>query len=268
MSSLTSFDALHEPPSQNEDPPENVLSKIFQRVKSTLSTSSTPPTSGTPPSTLPAGISAKNTLSSVTSAPSLSSRNHATTSSSSVGGYQPSSAMASTTVPPAPSTAASSIASDQTIRALEQSSTSSTASTASSSPPTLSDIGSWGVSSDGKSGNNGTQLDTQTGLITSNTITRKMEEKDRPPVVRRNTNNLNAPKRASSLFKVSTVDHSIVQDDDSASLSSLAPPVVSLSPAFGDQRTAKDKSLEVSGAMVIRNTDSRMSDPSRLSVSK
>ncbi|KAF9311945.1 1-phosphatidylinositol-3-phosphate 5-kinase [Podila horticola] len=175
--------------------------------------------------------------------------------------------MASTTVPPAPSTAASSIASDQTIRALEQSSTSSTASTASSSPPTLSDIGSWGVSSDGKSGNNGTQLDTQTGLITSNTITRKMEEKDRPPVVRRNTNNLNAPKRASSLFKVSTVDHSIVQDDDSASLSSLAPPVVSLSPAFGDQRTAKDKSLEVSGAMVIRNTDSRMSDPSRLSVS-
>lgn len=265
MSSLTSFDALHEP-SQHEDPPENVLSKIFQRVKSTLSTSSTPPTSGTPPSALPAGMSSKNTLSSITCAPSLSSRNHATTSSSSVSSFHPSSAMTSITISTAPTTAASSIVSDQTVHALEQVSSSS-ATSSNSSPLTLSESGSWDVSSDGKSGNNGTQLGTQIGQTTSNTITRKMEDKDRPPVVRRSPNTLNAPKRASSLFKVSTVDHSIVQDDDSASLSSLAPPVVSLSPAFGDQRTAKDKSPEVSGAMVIRNADSRTPDPSRLSVS-
>ncbi|KAG0032875.1 1-phosphatidylinositol-3-phosphate 5-kinase [Podila clonocystis] len=174
--------------------------------------------------------------------------------------------MTSATVSTAPSTAASSFASNHTIRAMEQASTSSATSTASSSPPALLEAGSWGASSDGKSGNNGTQLGTQVVPITLNTITRKTEEKDRPPVVRRNPNTLNAPKRASSLFKVSTVDHSIVQDDDSASLSSLAPPVVSLSPAFGDQRTAKDKSLEVSGAMAIRNADNRAPDPSRLSV--
>ncbi|KAG0085425.1 1-phosphatidylinositol-3-phosphate 5-kinase [Podila epicladia] len=172
--------------------------------------------------------------------------------------------MTSTAVSTAPPTAASSIVSDLTIQGLEQVSTSS-ATSANSSPPALSESGSWGVSSDGKSDHNGTQLGTQNGATTSNTITRKMEDKDRPPVVRRNPNTLNAPKRASSLFKVSTVDHSIVQDDDGASLSSLAPPVVSLSPAFGDQRTAK--SPEVSGAMVIRNADNRTPDPSRLSVS-
>jgi len=76
---------------------------------------------------------------------------------------------------------------------------------------------------------------------------------------------MNAPKRASSLFKVSTVDHSIVQDDDSASLSSLAPPVVSLSPAFGDQQVLKDEYLESTGAMMIKSMDGRGVDRTRLS---
>lgn len=175
--------------------------------------------------------------------------------------------MTSSTISTVLPSTASSIASDQTIRPLDQASTPSTTSTASSSPPTISETGSWGaVSSDGKSGSNGAQHGIQIVSTTPDIITRKVEDKDRP--VWRNPNTLNAPKRASSLFKVSTVDHSIVQDDDSASLASLAPPVVSLSPAFGDQGTAKDKSPEVSGAMTIRNADNRTPDPSRLSVSK
>ncbi|KAF9387823.1 1-phosphatidylinositol-3-phosphate 5-kinase [Podila verticillata] len=176
--------------------------------------------------------------------------------------------MTSSTVSTAPSITASPIASDQTTRPLDQASTPSTTSTASSSPPTASETGSWGaVASEGKSGSSGTQHGIQIGSTAPNIITRKVEDKDRPPAVRRSPNTLNAPKRASSLFKVSTVDHSIVQDDDSASLASLAPPLVSFSPAFDGQRIAKDKSLEVSGVMTIRNADNRTPDPSRLSVS-
>jgi hypothetical protein len=72
------------------------------------------------------------------------------------------------------------------------------------------------------------------------------------------TTSSTTPKRASSLFKVSTLDHSIVQDDDTASLSSLAPPVVSLSPAFGDQS-------EPAGVVMVRPIDSRIVDHTRLS---
>ncbi|KAF9960868.1 1-phosphatidylinositol-3-phosphate 5-kinase [Mortierella alpina] len=60
-------------------------------------------------------------------------------------------------------------------------------------------------------------------------------------------------------------DHSIVQDDDTASLASLAPPVVSLSPAFGDQQTLKDgRPNDSSGTMTGKSPDGRMVDPTRL----
>ncbi|KAG0206046.1 1-phosphatidylinositol-3-phosphate 5-kinase [Mortierella sp. GBA30] len=189
-----------------EDPPENVLSKIFQRVKSTLSTSSTP----TPPS--PSALSSSN------------------------------------------------------IHVHEKSNSMSSSSTADSTYVGMSDSGSW-VNSGNSSINtaNGTNSNGRSNAYQATSIPKATNEMDRTIVTRRHYSAANAPKRASSLFKVSVADQSIVQDDDTASLASLAPPVVSLSPAFGDQQTLKDGvSAESSKAMVIKSPDGRL-DHTRLS---
>ncbi|KAF9118758.1 1-phosphatidylinositol-3-phosphate 5-kinase [Mortierella sp. 14UC] len=148
---------------------------------------------------------------------------------------------------------------------------SSTASSTSTSG--TSETGSWVVTSNSATGN-GSSKSTLTNNNSTNShgsnrsaarqgaspvSSADDNSKDRTSVVRRSyPASSTTPKRASSLFKVSTLDHSIVQDDDTASLSSLAPPVVSLSPAFGDQS-------EPTGALMIRPIDSRIVDHTRLS---
>ncbi|KAF9427740.1 1-phosphatidylinositol-3-phosphate 5-kinase [Podila epigama] len=268
MSSLTSFDALHEPPSEYEDPPENVLSKIFQRVKSTLSTTYTAPSSstsstGTPSQTtvLPqqAGSNSHGHSLSLSSSNSSSSLSHPLVNNNSSGSRYPTSSTTTLTVVSTAGAASTTLSDQQTITAPENASISaSSVSTGSHSPPAPSDTGPWGgVSSDSKSTSNSListptsadMLHHSSRLSTSTTGSslngrragledREYKEHDRLSVVRRQAHSSSAPKRVSSLFRVSTVDHSIVQDDDTASLSSLAPPVVSLSPAFGDQRTS------------------------------
>ncbi|KAI8606362.1 hypothetical protein EDD21DRAFT_1235 [Dissophora ornata] len=243
MSTLTSFDALHEPPPQPEDPPENVLSKLFQRVKSTLSTQGGP----------------SNTF-------------VASTSTSSQGGA--------------------------TGAGMDSHTAGNNSSSASSYPPPIvvsstdPSIGSWTAASDGDNSNNNTDnngINARNGSSSSSTSSMKSGTQSGlslPMTVEDNSNSNNndrtiiakrhhyygstsAPKRASSLFKVSTMDHSIVQDDDTASLASLAPPVVSLSPVFGGQQTLNDGSLNVSpGALSAGAPDNRVVDHTRLSTGK
>ncbi|KAF9109653.1 1-phosphatidylinositol-3-phosphate 5-kinase [Mortierella sp. AM989] len=240
MSSLTSFDVLHEHPPQPEDQPENVLSKLFQRVKSTLSSST--PSTGTTVSTA-AGIE------------SIGSRK------SSSGYYSP---------PLVVSTDTSEL---QSIRFNQEGNTASTASsTVGSSYLSQSDSGSWILTSDNNGSNNfnhrqdgdsSGKSNAQQGL----SIPKITDDNDRTIVARRRYHgSANAPKRASSLFKVSTMDHSIIHDDDTASLASLAPPVVSLSPAFGDQQyLSNGLPNEAPGVMATKTYDNRIVDHTRLS---
>ncbi|KAF8971954.1 1-phosphatidylinositol-3-phosphate 5-kinase [Entomortierella lignicola] len=233
MSSLTSFDVLHEHPPQPEDQPENVLSKLFQRVKSTLSATPSNTTTNT----------SQATGSIITS------------------DYSP------------PQVVSATIPDSQSIRVNQlDGNIGSTSSTVASSYLSQSDSGSWILASENNSSNNINSIrdsgssgksSAQLGL----SIPMITDDKDRTIVARRrNYGSSNAPKRASSLFKVSTMDHSIVQDDDTASLASLAPPVVSLSPAFGDQQYLINGSqYESSGASSVKNYDNRIVDQTRLS---
>ncbi|KAG0250508.1 1-phosphatidylinositol-3-phosphate 5-kinase, partial [Mortierella polycephala] len=137
-----------------------------------------------------------------------------------------------------------------------------------------SDTGSWVAKSDNSSQNIHSSTDshhvendeTINSANSHQGLSKNVDDKNRTMVARRYYRGAsNAPKRASSLFKVSTVDHSIVHDDDTTSLASLAPPVVSLSPAFGDQKGGKDMvSNEGTGAMTIRTPDNRIVDHTRL----
>ncbi|KAF8946973.1 1-phosphatidylinositol-3-phosphate 5-kinase [Haplosporangium gracile] len=254
MSALTSFDALHEPPSQSEDPPENVLSKIFQRVKFTLSTSYAAPTPTPPSSTVTTGIPSSASSDRVNTT-SLSPSASVAASSSSTNLHAGSTADTHLTAK-LNSTSNNSNSQLSTVQPHSNNSSeqylsrihdkaSSTASSSTSTTGT-SETGSWVVTSD-----------TRQGISSA-----EDNSKDKANLVRRSYSTPAAssttPKRASSLFKVSTLDHSIVQDDDSASLSSLAPPVVSFSPAFGDQS-------EPVGTMMVRPIDSRIVDHTRLS---
>lgn len=266
MSAFTSFDALHEPPSLSEDPPENVLSKLFQRVKSTLSTSNIAPPSSPTPSTsdhvnttpLPT-VSSSTTLHAGGTADVHLTAILANSSAGNNNGSQSSINIQSRNN-----------GSEQYLTRIHDKA-SSTASSSASTTGT-SETGSWIVTSESPSSNNNNS--TKLALTSSNSnssasnnnITARQgvaedNSKDRVSMVRRSypaTASSTTPKRASSLFKVSTLDHSIVQDDDTASLSSLAPPVVSLSPAFGDQS-------ESAGAVMSRPIDSRIVDHTRLS---
>ncbi|KAG9062337.1 1-phosphatidylinositol-3-phosphate 5-kinase [Linnemannia hyalina] len=248
MSALTSFDALHEP--QSEDPPENVLSKIFQRVKSTLSTSHTAPTPTPPTSTatttgvFPSSSSSDrvNTTSASSSSTSLHAGStadaHLTTILNSAGGNSNSNNGISQLATVGQS--------DQYLSRIHDKASSTTSS--STSTTGTSETGSWVVTSDSatssnnNSNNNGGTKTTLPNSSNNNTGARHGvlstvdNSMDKASVVRRSypaTTSSTAPKRASSLFKVSTLDHSIVQSDDTAPLSSLAPPVMSFSPAFG-----------------------------------
>lgn len=270
MSALTSFDALHEP--QSEDPPENVLSKIFQRVKSTLSTSytaptPTPPTSTTATGVLPSSSSSDrvNAASSSSSSTTLHAGNisdaHLTTILNSAGGNSNSnngSSQLATVGQPH----SSNNGSEQYLSRVHDKASNSSLSSASTTG--TSETGSWVVTSDNATSGNNHNNDNGSNnkTIARHGVSSAVDSsKDRASVVRRSypaTASSTAPKRASSLFKVSTLDHSIVQDDDTASLSSLAPPVVSLSPAFGDPS-------ESVGAVMIRPIDSRIVDHTRLS---
>ena len=281
MSALTSFDALHEP--QSEDPPENVLSKIFQRVKSTLSTSYTAPAPTTPPTStatttgvLPSSSSSDrvNTSSASSSSTTLHTGStadaHLTSILNSAGGNSNSNngiSQSATVGQPHNSNNGS----EQYLSRVHDKASSTTSSSASTAG--TSGTGSWVVTSDSatssnnNSNSNGSTKTTLTNSSNNKTAARHGvsstvdNSKDRASVVRRSypaTASSTAPKRASSLFKVSTLDHSIVQDDDTASLSSLAPPVVSLSPAFGDPS-------ESVGAVMNRPIDSRIVDHTRLS---
>lgn len=280
MSALTSFDALHEP--QSEDPPENVLSKIFQRVKSTLSTSHTSPTPTPPPSTatttgvLPYSSSSDRV--NATSASSSSTTLHAgstvdahlTTSLTSAGGNSNIN-NGNNQLATVGQSQNSNNGSEQYLSRVHDKVSSSTSSSASTTG--TSETGSWVVTSDSAASsnntinNNGSTKTAPTNSSNNKTTARHSvvstigNSKDRASVVRRSypaAASSTAPKRASSLFKVSTLDDSIIQDDDAASLSSLAPPVVSLSPAMEDPP-------ESVGAVMIRPIDSRIVDHTRLS---
>ncbi|KAF9926087.1 1-phosphatidylinositol-3-phosphate 5-kinase [Mortierella alpina] len=270
MSALTSFDALHEPPSVPDDPPENALSKIFQRVKSTLSTSTPPspalplPNTSTPgPSPPPPAPSPSNGHGSQISSSPASRASMQSAANNHI--YQP-------------SLVVSVASSDQkTVRAHEKSSSTSSASTASSTFQGMSDSGSWGagVSNSNSSstihgtssnGSDNAKTDSNSPNGAAAPVPKPTNDMDRSTAVRRHFSPAYAPKRASSLFRVSMADQSIVQDDDTASLASLAPPIVSLSPAFGDQQTSKDGAPDESnGAMASKSPDGRIVDPTRLS---
>ncbi|KAF9093343.1 1-phosphatidylinositol-3-phosphate 5-kinase [Mortierella sp. AD031] len=274
MSALTSFDALHEP---QEEPPENVLSKIFQRVKSTLSTSYTAPVPGTTAATpgtttVPSSSSDRvNTL--PPSVPSSSMLLHVGTADSHL-----TAGISSTSISQSSVTLSQNSGPEQYTGRVHDKGSGSSSSTLTSASSYLgtSDTGSWVVTPDSTTtnGNAKSALTNNKDTINnsnSNKSTAARQSvpavsgsddngKDKASMVRRSypMASLTAPKRASSLFKVSTLDHSIVQDDDTAPLSSLAPPIVSLSPAFGDQ-------MESSGAVMIRSIDSRIVDHTRLS---
>ncbi|KAF9929088.1 1-phosphatidylinositol-3-phosphate 5-kinase [Linnemannia zychae] len=251
MSALTSFDALHEPPSQPEDPPENVLSKIFHRVKSSLTTTYTAPAPAT-------GGSHDRTISSVPSIASFS----ITLSTDAADVHHLASAGNSSQSSIALSQSA--VSEPYSARAHEK-----TSGTTSSSSTTSSDTGSWTVTSENtmsvssskstpisSSGNSNIKPASRQSV---SIMGAEDSSKDRVSIVRRSYHaSSTTPKRASSLFKVSTLDHGNGQDDETSSLSSLAPPIVSLSPPFGDQS-------EPTGAVMIRPTDSRTIDHTRLS---
>ncbi|KAG0355772.1 1-phosphatidylinositol-3-phosphate 5-kinase, partial [Gamsiella multidivaricata] len=246
MSTFTSFDALHEP--QHEDPPENVLSKIFHRVKNTLSTSSHSPSQPwTPPTTPAAAQSGQAT----TFAPGIDNQSSWDSHSNS-------------RVPSLVVSSAASGASTPRATLEDNPSSVSSSSTIGPSYSRQSDSRSWISNSDNSSkGSLSSKSSMQPGISTPIIA----EDKDRTIVVRQHySGSSTVPKRASSLFKVSTMEHSIVKDDDSASLTSMAPPIVSLSPAFGDQQMFKDGLLADSpGAMTTRAPDSRIVDHTRLS---
>ncbi|KAF9995690.1 1-phosphatidylinositol-3-phosphate 5-kinase, partial [Entomortierella chlamydospora] len=244
MSSLTSFDVLHEHPPQPEDQPENVLSKLFHRVKSTLSTAPSTGNTTTQGSSSTIGPDSNGPRLSITS-----------------GGYLPPQAVSTTTDD------------SQTIRVNQEGNIGSiSSSTVGSSYLSQSDSGSWILASDNNSGANfnarrendsSGKSSAQLGLSIPN-IT---DDKDRTIVARQHyQGSTNAPKRASSLFKVSTMDHNIVHDDDTASLASLAPPVVSLSPAFGDQQYLNNgQPNDIPGTVAVKHIDNRIIDHTRLS---
>ncbi|KAF9570985.1 1-phosphatidylinositol-3-phosphate 5-kinase [Mortierella alpina] len=270
MSALTSFDALHEPPSVPDDPPENALSKIFQRVKSTLSTSSS--ISPSTPSPLP--LPDTSTQSPLPLAPSSGHGQASQISSSSANRASIQSTANSSTYQP--SLVVSVASSDQkTVRVHEKSSSTSSVSTAGSTFLGMSDSGSWGAGTNNSSGtihgtsskgSDNAKPDSSSPNGATTPIVKATSDPDRPLAPRRHFTPTYAPKRASSLFRVSTADQSIVQDDDSASLASLAPPIVSLYPAFGDQQTSKDGAPnEPSGVMASKSPEGRMIDPTRLS---
>ncbi|KAF9961949.1 1-phosphatidylinositol-3-phosphate 5-kinase [Mortierella alpina] len=260
MSALTSFDALHEPPSVPDDPPENALSKIFQRVKSTLSTSSSPPPSTSSAPSVPKAPAPGPHSSQIGNPPTNRSSTQSTASSNT---YQE-------------SLTVSVAASDQKpVRAHEKSGSTSSASTAGSTFLGMSDSGSWGAGTNNSlstihgtssNGSDHTKNSSNSPNGAVAPVPKATNDMDRTAAARRHFSPTYAPKRASSLFRVSMADQSIVQDDDSASLASLAPPIVSLSPAFGDQQTSKDgASNESSGAMAGKSPHSRAVDPTRLS---
>ncbi|KAF9905971.1 1-phosphatidylinositol-3-phosphate 5-kinase [Linnemannia zychae] len=265
MSALTSFDALHEPPSHSEDLPENVLSKIFQRVKSTLSTSYTAPV----PATATVAPTASSTIpfdhvnlfppnASFSTLHANTADAHLTEAINGTNGDQLTVIHTQTLNP------------EQHLTHIHDKATSTASSTSTSG---TTETGSWIVTSDSATGNgsskstlsnsnsnnsNGTNRSTIHQGVFSVSST-DGNSKDRVSVVRRSyPASSTTPKRTSSLFKVSTLDHSIVQDDESASHSSLAPPVVSLSPAFGDQSDPTE-------VVMIRPVDSRIVDHTRLS---
>ncbi|KAG0315735.1 1-phosphatidylinositol-3-phosphate 5-kinase [Dissophora globulifera] len=250
MSTLTSFDALHEPPPQPEDPPENVLSKIFQRVKSTLSSAPPPPSAPLPTSTSYAA-SSNATAATTTTSSSYAAGYHidsqpSGSSSKSVSSHPPS-VIVSSVAASDPSLGSWTLASDNSssIGINTRNSSSSSLSTKSGTPTVLP---APKIDSD----------DMRSGSNNNATMERSV-------VPRRQYPGANAPKRASSLFKVSTMDRSLVQDDDTASLASLAPPVVSLSPVFGDQQNLSDAPFNGAvGTMTIRSPDSRLVDHTRL----
>jgi hypothetical protein len=226
MSTLTSFGAFHEPPSQAEDPPENVFSKLFLRVKNTLSTHGSAASDSQP-----TGDASKDLVGDL---------------------------------------AVYSSSESYTAKSIHG----ADSGTSSSSFALGSDSGSWIITPDSK-GNGGRKGITtlsgksseQLGLSTPHIMSDdKDKDKDRAIATKRlHAGSLNVSKRPSSLFKVSTMDHIIVQDDDSVSLTSMAPPVVSFSPAFGDQQVIKAGSLnEHFLSTTSRSPDGRIVDHTRL----
>ncbi|KAG0242758.1 hypothetical protein B0O80DRAFT_460532 [Mortierella sp. GBAus27b] len=218
MSTLTSFGTFHEPPSQAEDPPENVFSKLFLRVKNTLSTSNT-------------------------------SEGQSSSTDSPANDSYPSSLVASPT----------------TSESFGISSIRGGTDNGTISSFTLgSDSGSWVISSDGKGSNSVNRKSVSTSSSRSGEqLGFSTEDKDKTISTRRLYPGSSVSKRPSSLFKVSTMDHSIIKDDDSVSLTSLAPPVVSFSPAFGDQQIVKDALLnEYFGTATAKPTVADQAKPS------
>ncbi|KAF9941422.1 1-phosphatidylinositol-3-phosphate 5-kinase [Modicella reniformis] len=213
MTTLTSFGAFHEP-SQPEDPPENVFSKLFHRVKNTLSNSHGPGGGGGGGGGLAHLSTPPPPFSSLDSGQLAAADIIPNGGGSGGGDYLPPSLFVSSS----------------NNKASDSYDVRSDIGTVSSSTLNLgsdlgSDLGSWIITPDTNNINNGTNRRSLP------------EDKERISIpARRLYPNANASRRPSSLFKVSTIDHSIIQDDDSASgsLSSLlAPPVVSFGPAFG-----------------------------------
>ncbi|KAF9918276.1 1-phosphatidylinositol-3-phosphate 5-kinase [Lobosporangium transversale] len=220
MSSLTSFHVLCEPP-QSEEPPENVLSKIFQRFKTTLSTPNIYTPSGTSTDTPSRVPFPTHTATAATSAV-VNSQLSSSGTDIDITGCSP-----SITVSPFSTeslTARSSLGNHTNVAV-------SSSSVAGPSYPVHSDTEIWDTLPD-KNSKHGSSVKS------SNNRNQSTDNKDHTIVMQRYPTAATATKRASSLFKVSTIDHSITHDDDSASLASLAPPVVSLSPAFGDKQSA------------------------------
>ncbi|KAG0232821.1 1-phosphatidylinositol-3-phosphate 5-kinase [Actinomortierella wolfii] len=288
-SSLTSFAALHEPPSVQEDPPENVLSKLFQRVKNTLSSSAQAP-SAPPPSSSSSTLHTSQSLQAVSSTDSASLPvSHSNTSFvqsqasampqegeavgqthyASTGSTTSAASPSPLTTTPSPTPAGMASLHGRTPSTLSASSTSTINASAIASPtgsngnasiPTPS-IDSVVDNSHHMTDASASSSSIRSGM-SSSTSTITTEPRIKGTVARLGRTHQYTSRRASSLFKVSTMDQSIIHDEDS---SSLAPPVVSLSPAFGDGQFSKNSSGNGDQGHSSRNDEHRRSiDPSKL----
>ncbi|KAG0269558.1 1-phosphatidylinositol-3-phosphate 5-kinase [Actinomortierella ambigua] len=257
--SMTSFAALHEPPSVQEDPPENVLSKLFQRVKNTLSSSAQP--SPSPPSSSSLTTSqSQQALSSAGSGSALSSHSgipltqtqeqetaaggeglrgggHAhyasTGSLSSADSSSPStpSSKAASAEPPHGRTPSMHSTSSSSMMIASTLASSSTSGSGLAAAPSINTIENPQHFTDSTSPSS-----LRSGVSSASAVTTTTEPRVNSAITRMGRTHQYSSKRTSSLFKVSTMDQSIVHDEDA----SLAPPVVSLSAAFGDGQFSKN----------------------------
>ncbi|KAF9970864.1 1-phosphatidylinositol-3-phosphate 5-kinase [Actinomortierella ambigua] len=284
--SLTSFAALHEPPSVQEDPPENVLSKLFQRVKNTLSSSTQPPSA--PPSSSSLSTSSSQQTLSTAGTASVSGtflaqgqQPHALKTASGEGArgghaHYASTGSSSSVDSSSPSTPTSKSASAEPLHSRTPTvhSTSSTSTILASTLASSSTAGSSHTPASSVSNvenpHHFTDASTSSSSIRSGvssastvTPTTTTESRANGAIARLGRTHQYSSKRTSSLFKVSTMDQSIVHDEDA----SLAPPVVSLSPAFGDGQFSKNSNTNGDHGHSSRNDEHRRSyDPSKLAL--